>query len=532
MEQLNDSTNLTEDVLAIAEGINSTTLQQLMRDPRTTYPVLRALDALPHNSVNGGGTNGARRVIDIDEVVLRNERYIRSRGGSENGDGKYLVGLRALAAISALEVSSKSNTLGLGGRSKNESLVFTRKDPPKGGLEFLDQCRGRVLQIQPNDDAYITTFETLTKGALRRLDWSNALVAGGMALTTLTHVNASKNKQLSNNIWNIDVYLYGLSPEQANRKVEKMYDVWKSNCPGNVQKLVVKNPKTIVFTAGHQHISIRVILQLLPSPTDILLKFDLDPCAVAFNGSQVFMLPRCARALETGYSAFTMNLIWGHYPGDRQATQMLRVFNYADRGFGLRILPSYAQSLQEENLQRQWIVDGARNENAVGRTLLQPGSAERDRKPFGINEPGLRTLKRVAYLGQDYVHRFYFGSTPLAIYPNRPSNPSRREEELGLIGSLSDYGEYWIKEANWQNEDDWNAELARIEQVNLDMKRQAKAGQDPCVPLIWLHELDTRDMQRDSPDVRQGLGNFELFMRHCEAWELNARREARYIIFF
>lgn len=116
-----------------------------MRDPRTTYPVLRVLDALLYNSVNGGGINGARRVIDIDEVVLRNERYIRSRGGSENGDGKYLVGLRALAAISALEVSSKSNTLGLGGRSKNESLVFIRKDPLKGGLEFLDQCRGRVL---------------------------------------------------------------------------------------------------------------------------------------------------------------------------------------------------------------------------------------------------------------------------------------------------------------------------------------------------------------------------------------------------
>jgi len=36
------------------------------------------------------------------------------------------------------------------------------------------------------------------------------------------------------------------------------------------------------------------------------------------------MLPRCARALETGYTAFTMDLVYGHHLGDRRATQEMR----------------------------------------------------------------------------------------------------------------------------------------------------------------------------------------------------------------
>ena len=38
---------------------------------------------------------------------------------------------------------------------------------------------------------------------------------------------------------------------------------------------------------------------------------------------------------------------------------------------------------------------------------------ERYRKP-APDESGLKTLKRIALLGQDYVDRFFFGATPLA----------------------------------------------------------------------------------------------------------------------
>lgn len=523
LEELRGSQNLNADVQTISDRLNSTTLRQLMRDPRTPYPILRAFDALPQSSISGDAMNIAGRAVDIDEAVLRNERYIRSRGGINN-DGKYLVGIKELVAI--LESESQSQT-----QNQTEALVFTRKDPPKGGLEILDEHRYWALRIQPNDDVYAKNFESITKGVLHGLDWTNVLVAGGMALTALTTVNGSINDESTRRNCEIDVYLYGLSPEQANRKVEEIYNVWNSNLDsGDCEKLVVKEAKSIRFLANDPQSRIQIVLKLLPSPTAVLLTFDLDPCAIGFNGSQVFMLPRCARALETGYSVFTMDLIWGDHLGDRRATQERRVLKYADRGFGLRILPSHAQYLEDVNLQRQFMsnIDGSIEED-VERKPLQSRTPERNRKPFGSKEPGLKTLKRVAYLGQDFVHRFFFGTTPLAIFPNRPSRSSHSDFLRDPVPPSGD-GEYWTtSRAFWENEDDWKAEFARIEQRNLEcrLKRehQQQAGDILQVPQIHLHHLNSRGMHYGQTDNR-GLDNFELFMRHSEAWRLDACHEA------
>ncbi|KAJ7020989.1 hypothetical protein C8F04DRAFT_1274306 [Mycena alexandri] len=66
---------------------------------------------------------------------------------------------------------------------------------------------------------------------------------------------------------------------------------------------------------------------------------------MGWDGSNVWMLPRAARALETGCNTFTMNLVHGHYLSERHASQPLRIFKYADKGYGVRILPSYVSSL-------------------------------------------------------------------------------------------------------------------------------------------------------------------------------------------
>ncbi|KAJ7760853.1 hypothetical protein DFH07DRAFT_816007 [Mycena maculata] len=72
-----------------------------------------------------------------------------------------------------------------------------------------------------------------------------------------------------------------------------------------------------------------------------------------WNGNEFSMLPRAVRALETGYTVFTMNMIQGHYLSERQATQEQRVFKYADRGYGVRILPSYISSLEASKSKLQ-----------------------------------------------------------------------------------------------------------------------------------------------------------------------------------
>lgn len=139
---------------------------------------------------------------------------------------------------------------------------------------------------------------------------------------------------------------------------------------------------------------------------------------------------------------------------------------------------------------------------------------QRDRKPNG-KEPGLKTLKRVAYLGQDYVHRYYFGTTPLAIPPAR-----YRREMLGENAPVDE-----------DEEESWNSLWRQTELYHRKIKHDnewLKAnGKSLEVPEIELADLDTASLHTALPGGRKGLGTLEIFMRHCEAWRLHARGEAQ-----
>lgn len=512
LETLHTSDDCAADVKITAETLSSTTFRQLLDDPRTPYQLLRTFLALPQALAAK-----KRGIVDVDEAILRNERYVRSR--DSNGDGRYLVSLEDLSKI-LVETSQNSNP-----------FSFTRKDPPKGGLELLDELRKRELTIQSSSAAFCKVFERITHGVLHGLDWSNVLVAGGMALTTLLHTDPSKDDDRAVRDPDIDLYIYGLGPEHANRKVEHIYETWVRNVPTTAQaRLVVKNAKTINFLSSYPNRRIQIVLKLLPSPIDVLLNFDLDACAIGFDGSRVLMLPRCARAIETGYSVFTMDLVWGHHLGDRRASQENRIFKYADRGFGLRILPSYGRSLEEDNLgaavfksaqSKVSTKDSVDDEDDEAWTQGTWHWSQRDRKPYGHSEPGLKTLKRIAYLGQDFVHRFYFGATPLAISRER----YLRQRDLGDPNKAGT--EHVI---NQDREDEW---LELFNQTNVDntitreLDTTVRALNVPSsVPVIRLAELDTREMHQGLPHGRRGLGNFEIFIRHCEAWKLHARGDA------
>ena len=504
LETLTNSDDLPADVKTVAESLSSTTLRQLLNDPRTPYQLLRLFLTLPQTLAAK-----ARSIVDVDEVVLRNEHYIRSR--DSNRDDKYLVTLEDLSRI-----LTKAPQDG-------RPLSFTHKDPPKGGLEILDELRQRELTIQSSSPSFCKVFERITRGALRGLDWSNVLVAGGMALTTLLHIDPLKDDDRAVRDPDIDLYIYGLGPEDANRKVEEVYDSWVRNVPATAQRLVVKDAKTINFLSDYPHRRLQVVLKLSASWTDVLLNFDLDACAIGFNGSRVLMLPRCARAIETGYSVFTMDLVWGHHLKDRRASQEKRIFKYADRGFGLRILPSYARSLEEDNLEAA-VFKNSQTPASAGTISQDYGAcrwSQRNRKPCENFEPGLKTLKRIAYLGRDFVHRFYFGATPLAISEERYN--SQRS-----LGSPNESGDVHI--INQEMEDEWyelfDRTVLQIREVRETNDRRRALDAPLARPLVSLADLDTCAMHRGLPEGRRGLGNFEIFMRHCEAWRLHTVGEA------
>lgn len=531
LEMLRVSNRLELDVQTIGKSLNSTTLNQIVNDPRTPYHVLRAFHTLPQPFASNIRSRSTRRVVDIDEAVLTNERYIRSRG-EDNRDGKYLVTLKELSHILLPRLVPSIDTT---------SLDFVREDPPKGGYEFVDEFRKRIMRIQSNDDSFVREFETITGGILKSLDWSNVLVTGNVVFTALMD-DVPLEFGHGYETFDLEVHLYGLSPEEANRKVEEIYDVWGNNLPTmNCEKVVVKGPESISFITNRHHRSIKIVLELLPSATQVLMSVGLDACALGFDGSHVLMLPRCARALETGYSTFTMDIIWGQTLGNRQATSEDRIFRCAECGFGLRILPSYAKLLEEDTLEEKTLKSRQRKNQGVGlaedspavdavkvnetaETQAQfacstPKQVDQDWKPHGSNEPGLKTLKRVAYLGQDYVHRFCFGATPLTVCPKdlRLIEEDKMEDESGEEAQMNNG-------LPWNNAEEWKADLLRVIHENDEPKEANDRGKANKIygerRFIRAVDLNPKNLGDRLPCGSKSMDNFELFMRHCEAWRL------------
>ena len=349
-----------------------------------------------------------------------------------------------------------------------------------------------------NGAAFWQTLDRVTQGILRGLDWSNVILAGDMVLKILLHTDPSKDDEDLNESILLDLYIHGLDQQSANQKAEQIYETWNTNLSGWTERILVKTSRTLSYRAKPPHRAIRITLKLYPSPTEVLLDFDLDPNAVAYDGSSIFMLPRCARALETGYTNFATELIYGHHlaKSARSAVAPARLFYYATLGFGLRFRPSFANLLQADQCTQKdrvsWI-DRIRYKSPCA-------DEQRDRFPFDPLEPGLLTLKRVAYIGQDYVHRLHYGPTPLTApsskYVQRDADEWQRLMERGAV------------------------QFARLTAFN----DQARIfGGRLLGPMISRNDLVS---DQDIVNTNGGLQNFEVFSRLCEAWRLADKKEA------
>ncbi|KAJ6496036.1 hypothetical protein C8R45DRAFT_1131777 [Mycena sanguinolenta] len=263
---------------------------------------------------------------DIDEI-LNNEKYLLT---ADSEDWK-----RGLVTLDDAEHVFPEYLL-----TNSERLI--RRPDALQGFSILDIDRPQWIGIQRSTAAFKKNFYRMSDQLLQNLDWNNLFVAGGIVLGSLMAGNSRGQSSSSD----IDLYMYGLSPLEANKKILHVFDTFCANLPPGTRTFVVRNPKTITFYAKYPLRRLQIVLKLVKSPREVLLNFDLDICAMGWDGTSVWMLPRTARALETGSNVFTMNLIYGHYLSERRASQPQRVFKYASRGYGLRFLPSYVSSLQ------------------------------------------------------------------------------------------------------------------------------------------------------------------------------------------
>eukprot|EP00698_Gefionella_okellyi_P010831 TRINITY_DN2842_c0_g1_i1.p1 TRINITY_DN2842_c0_g1~~TRINITY_DN2842_c0_g1_i1.p1 ORF type:complete len:1539 (-),score=330.01 TRINITY_DN2842_c0_g1_i1:264-4880(-) len=192
-------------------------------------------------------------------------------------------------------------------------------------------------------------------GALRGLDWSNVLVAGGAVLASLTErfpsdaTRKKRRERFQDACYvasDIDLFIYGLqTDEECNAKLVQIFQAISSECSAvNVVAYRTEHAVTIVAAFPFRHI--QVILRRYSSPAEILMGFDLDACAVGYDGTRVLALPRCHRAITRQYQIVDLSR--------RSPSYEYRLIKYAPRsnGFGI-VIPQFCAAKLDPHIFRK-----------------------------------------------------------------------------------------------------------------------------------------------------------------------------------
>jgi hypothetical protein len=95
------------------------------------------------------------------------------------------------------------------------------------------------------------------------------------------------------------LYIYGLDVVSANAKIHHIAETYKKNLPKGAPFLIVRNSQTITLYSAWPHRRVQIVLKLVKDPLEVLLNFNLDICAIGYDGIRPWLLPRCIRALES-----------------------------------------------------------------------------------------------------------------------------------------------------------------------------------------------------------------------------------------
>ena len=131
----------------------------------------------------------------------------------------------------------------------------------------------------------------------------------------------------------IDLWLVGdFTPEAAAAKVEHIDAVLRANAAKRGATVMVARTKhTLTFFGAYPFRCVQVVCAVFPSAAALLLEFDLDCCALGFDGVRVLAPPRAVAAVTQRTNIMRSDIEpRGHALG--------RAHKYATRGFGL-VLP-------------------------------------------------------------------------------------------------------------------------------------------------------------------------------------------------
>ena len=185
-------------------------------------------------------------------------------------------------------------------------------------------------------------FSAFTENQFSGLNWNNIFIAGGSILSCLSNEFSSSIEQGNPfHSSDIDLFIYGLSPFEANQKLNHIYNIVKknSNSLGNLSVIRSSHAITILGEFPYRHV--QIILRIYQSPAEILMGFDIDCCCFGYNGSRVYCLPRSYRSITKQYNLIDLSR--------RSLTYETRLQKYSKRGFSVKFPSDIRFNLQNVN---------------------------------------------------------------------------------------------------------------------------------------------------------------------------------------
>lgn len=182
------------------------------------------------------------------------------------------------------------------------------------------------------------SWECFTEGLLRFVNWNNVVCAGGAVSGCLTplpkeiqEAGPSKTRVLRRKYFHdqylpssdIDLFLYGLDEDAAVEKLREIYDSIQASSPYEIRAFRSAHAVTLVSRYPFRHV--QIVLRLYNSPSEVLMGFDVDSCAVGYNGKNVFMCPRAVLSFLSQTNTVDMTR--------RSPSYEMRLAKYAERGF-------------------------------------------------------------------------------------------------------------------------------------------------------------------------------------------------------
>ncbi|KIO24982.1 hypothetical protein M407DRAFT_25627, partial [Tulasnella calospora MUT 4182] len=196
------------------------------------------------------------------------------------------------------------------------------------------------LSMASSLDDFKLRWSIFSEGALSQLtNWNNVIVAGGSVLACLAplpeHVVKQGSKRALRKYYHseaypasdVDVFLYGLTPEQAEEKCVEIFNAVQDSVPWEVCAVRTKNAVSI--HCQYPYRPVQIVLRIYQSPAEILAGFDVDSACVAFDGTRVLAAPRAILALMTQCNRVAMDR--------RSPSYEVRLAKYAARGFEIQV---------------------------------------------------------------------------------------------------------------------------------------------------------------------------------------------------